>query len=657
MAKPKGLESLLPASEPRYAATENRATDFMKRSPAENIDQLRILLHDLYQMSKDRDDDIILAWASNLSRTLALSICEQTGREEYRLLAEQLEEYERGLNESRPVDNSFLCRFKPDGQESTDEEGDVIRERMRGISFTMDAMKDPGEACINYGLPVGYYARFETRRMDELARKAAASLGCDPEEIINKDTRTPEQQEELLRQYASDQLKRFDAFRQSLYMRLLLLLEECRLPDEVELTDENGNPFLLREQAVLYFFATHFEYESSSLAPVSDGMLEEIKAIYANMNRFFRENLSSGVGASELLLSFIEQEVPSRALVESIISQFPLIQSMTPRSHTIPNNPLMNALQQKDIIGIGPIDLVVANERGKKKEITSYTIAAFDTGESDIKITDTKLTEYERQVSDAIVSLWEEARKQKLDPVFTADAIYRAMPGGSDKASPQQKGAITKSIEKFRRLHITINATDEMRKRRLIGETDSVKFDDFYLSATRAEYKIKNGGQTVIAYRINTEPIILTYCKMTKQLLTVPAKYLTIRKVSMGVPGESISMTSTRQAMTGYMIRRIKIMQRDLAQATVRKRTYDARRIREPSLAELPKEAFRETSDVISFDALFSDVGLSEQDRTEIKRNRDFCIDVLEYQKNVGFFRDYELVTKGRSITGVRIIH
>ena len=301
--------------------------------------------------------------------------------------------------------------------------------------------------------------------------------------------------------------------------------------------------------------------------------------------------------------------------------------------------------------------MVVANAKGRRKEITAYTMIEFDPGETSIKITDAKLTEYERQVSDAIISLWITAKEENLPPVFTPDMIFRAMPGGSDKASQQQKEAIVTTIEKFRRLHITVDATEEMRKRGVIGANATFKIDNFYLSATHAEYKVKNGGQTVNAYQIDAEPIILTYCNMTKQLLTIPAKYISVEKIKKGrASGELLPMTAPRQAMTGYLLRRIAIMKRDEQEAKEKKRRYDRRRSTDKSLEIKPLEAFREQSHVILFATLFTDIGLTEQSRDRAMENRNFVFQVLDYQIIVGNIKGYEKQTKGRSITGVKIL-
>ena len=318
--------------------------------------------------------------------------------------------------------------------------------------------------------------------------------------------------------------------------------------------------------------------------------------------------------------------------MDAIKAKLPLVQGIRPTAHTMPNNALMNTLQQKPAINAGAFDMVVANAKGRRKEITAYTMIEFDPGETSIKITDAHLSEYERQVSDAVISLWIEAVKEKLPPIFTPDMIFRAMPGGSDTASPQQKGAITKTIEKFRRLHITVDATEEMRKRGVIGSNATFKLDNFYLSATHAEYKVKNGGQTVNAYKIDTEPILLTYCNMTKQLLTVPAKYLAIEKVKKGrISGELVTMTADRQAMTGYMLRRIAVMKHDR------------------------KNKVQTQSNVILFDTLFSETGTKTDNRKQTMINRNFCFNVLDYWKVSGFIKGYSKQEKGRSITGIVI--
>lgn len=300
------------------------------------------------------------------------------------------------------------------------------------------------------------------------------------------------------------------------------------------------------------------------------------------------------------------------------------LKNIIPDYHVMPNNPLMNMLcnPEKNPINAGAFDLVVANQKEKRKEMTVYTMIDYEQNEL-IE----NLTEYERQVSDAIISLWVDATQNDITPIFTVDMIFRAMPGSGDKAGPQQKGAITKTIEKFRRLHIYVDATLELRKRKVIGENETRIFDDFYLSATGCSGRIKSGGQIVRAYKINTEPINLTYCKLTNQILTIPTKFITVKKIKNGeITHEILAMTPERQSMTGYILRRIAVMKKD-----------------------------KEQSRTILFDTIFKDVGLTNQSRDRTMDNRKFCFQVLDYQVAVSNIKGYEKQLKGRSITGINI--
>jgi hypothetical protein len=119
---------------------------------------------------------------------------------------------------------------------------------------------------------------------------------------------------------------------------------------------------------------------------------------------------------------------------------------------------------------------------------------------------------------------------------------------------------------------------------------------------------------------------------MTNQLLTVDAKYIEVRKVKHGKPDtELVTMTAERQAMTGYMLRRIAVMKRD------------------------KKNKVQHQSNVILFESLFTETGTATQSREQTRRNRDFCFDVLDYWKATGYIKGYTQQTKGRSITGIEI--
>lgn len=355
----------------------------------------------------------------------------------------------------------------------------------------------------------------------------------------------------------------------------------------------------------------------------------------------------------------IKEETPA-ALIEKI-KKMPVL---NPQAHIMPNNALMNAMQQSGAFNAGELALPVIPAKGRQKEITAYTIINYEpdetgTGETSITITDPKLTEYERNVSNAIVSLWVEAEKLEVEPVFTTDTIYRAMPGGGETASPQQKGAITKAFEKFRRIHMTIDATDELRKRGAIKSGETFKLDDYYFNVRRAKRTSKHSGQSVTAYQMIGKPVILQYAEMTGQILSVPAKHLTIRKIDKSgrISTELVTMNADRQAITGYMMRRIAVMKHDLDAARDRLKSYERKRKQNPEqeLQQKPLAAFRQQSNVILFDTLFSATDTATDNDVQAKRNRDFCFDVLKYWTATGFIKGYSAQSKGRKITGIVI--
>ena len=341
----------------------------------------------------------------------------------------------------------------------------------------------------------------------------------------------------------------------------------------------------------------------------------------------------------------------------SLIGALKTIQTLTPASHIMPNNALMNILQQKPAINAGAFDLTVANGNGKRGEITNYTIISYEPDESGITITDPKISEYERQVSDAIISLWVEAQKQSAPAIFTTDMIYRAMPGSGDKASPRQRGAITKAIERFRRLHITMDVSEEMRKRGQSGADLKNTMDEPYLMVKRfQQFKVKHSNQRQTGYLLVSEPIMLTYSRMTNQILTIKPRFIEIKKVKGGkISTEPISMTVDRQAMTGYLTRRIAIMKHDYTEAKDKLKKYNTRRKKDNTLAEKKLDDFRKQSPHILFDTVFSETGTATTERTQENRNRDFCFDVLDYWVASGFIAGYQKYKKGKKVVGITI--
>ena len=147
-------------------------------------------------------------------------------------------------------------------------------------------------------------------------------------------------------------------------------------------------------------------------------------------------------------------------VVESLL---PHLTSILPDKHVIPNTKLSNILTTEPMDGVQG-DLEVIPKKGKRPAVVVPYVLSYE-GENVHISTKNPYTEYDRNVQNAIASLYLYGTP---DHVITAPIIYRAMTGATDteKPSPQQLGAITRSIEKQRRIHAVIDCTDELK---LIG--------------------------------------------------------------------------------------------------------------------------------------------------------------------------------------------
>lgn len=562
-------------------------------------------------------------------------------------------------------------------------------KRAGKVAFQMDYMRSPEDALIEWNVPGTHFSDYLAKHFEMLVQTVANATGADPEQIRNPDRRTKRQQELLSIVAAKEQLSRFDAFFSSYYYNALKVLDgaqevfdarKAALDHVSKLGIDLSDPQIredyieqylppVKEQAVIYFFALHDDIDPRKTGKLTEDQAAELHRIFSRLDAFYISELATEADPddfrivfSKIFSNFITHENPA-AKAEKIIEAL-MLDKINPAAHIMPNDPLTNAIYGNyEIINAGPIALPLANKKGRRKEIKAYTIVNFDPGNTGITITDSHLTEHERQVSEGLFSLWEQSEKDNRAPIFSPDQIFRAMPGGGSKPSPQQRGAITKTMEKFSRLHIQMDATEYCRAKGLIAEDQKYTVDENYLNWRRHTITTRNGKKIAQGYEILGQPIMLTYSKMTGQLISVPADFLAIEKVKQNpltkkleTGGEFVMMNAERQAMTGYLLRRIAVMQRDLKNAKEEFRKYKSRRKKDPDLDEMKLEAFIAQNHTISFQKLFSIAGMDEVTKQAANRNRDFVAQVLDFWKLKGLFYDYEMQSKGRSITGVNII-
>lgn len=350
-----------------------------------------------------------------------------------------------------------------------------------------------------------------------------------------------------------------------------------------------------------------------------------------------------------LLFKWILSDEPTPQKIEAIEELIPQLKSISLKKHTMPNNKLTNEMQ-RGIIGDGPQELIVSSRatRGKPAEITAYTIVTYE-GEDGLVKSTKSLTEYDRQVGDTLASLWLYG-----DPnhIITPEIVYRNLTQRtqSETPSPQQIGAVTRSIEKMRRVHVYVDASEEMRKRGIIGDGQQVIFDDFIISLRAIT--VKSSGRTFKAYKMQSEPVLLSYSKMTKQLITTNADLLDVKKVDDRgrITTTSIANTESRIAVKGYLLRRIEVIRNDIVKTAEKQRKENARAKR---AGEPPKQIKPEQEPTILFDTLFEETGITKKDaQTD---TRKYVFEVLDFYKAKGRIKAYKKRTKGRAVTAVTI--
>ena len=125
------------------------------------------------------------------------------------------------------------------------------------------------------------------------------------------------------------------------------------------------------------------------------------------------------------------------------------------------------------------------------------------------------------------------------------------------------------------------------------------------------------GGQKVTAYKIVKTPVLYDYARLTKQVLTVPAKLLDV---------PNASNTEQRISIKGYLLRRITVMKGKTAQ-----------------------------SNRILFAKICEAAGKPDASPKEAQRIREYTFTVLDYWKKEKFIKGYKAIKEKKAYTAVEI--
>ena len=181
--------------------------------------------------------------------------------------------------------------------------------------------------------------------------------------------------------------------------------------------------------------------------------------------------------------------------------------------------------------------------RGSRKELTTAVSIDFDELDNK-KITiqgSKELTPYDREVYNAIVTLYVEGKNEYITPQM----IYQVMTGDSNaRLKNNQHTAISDSITKFMHGNVEINADDEAK----VYGFDTFKYDGNLIIAERIRASLN--GNDVECVRLFRTPILYEYANMKNQIGRFDIKLL----------NTPINKNEETVALQGYLYRRILAM-------------------------------------------------------------------------------------------------
>lgn len=250
------------------------------------------------------------------------------------------------------------------------------------------------------------------------------------------------------------------------------------------------------------------------------------------------------------------------------------VNTITPKEHLTTTDKVSGKAfdVENDVLYTKKLIAVGVERRGSKKEINTLLSMSFEELEKAGVIIDTKkLTPFDREVHDAITTLFVEGGND----VMSVEMIYRTMIGKPKaRLAPKQAEAITQSITKMMHTLITIDASQEAKAYGF----DNLKYRGNLLYAEMAIASINNN--VIEALHVIKEPVLYTYANRTNR----------IGRVDMKLLDSPINKNEETIILQGYLYRRILAMQHGQNKSIVYDTVYKQLSIDAPSAAALRKK-------------------------------------------------------------------
>lgn len=228
----------------------------------------------------------------------------------------------------------------------------------------------------------------------------------------------------------------------------------------------------------------------------------------------------------------LQQLEEENGLPETVINTF------YPVNFLAPTDKVSNLAFSNELAG-GHIQQLAMERRGSKKQITTLASINFDNLNGSVQIKGRKeLTAYDREVHDAIITLFVDGGNEYITPQM----IYQVMTGNPDAyLNPKQAEAISESITKCMYSRLIIDASEEAK----VYGFDSFKYDGNLISGERVTASLN--GTVVECLRILRTPVLYEYANKKNQIGRFDIKLL----------NSPINKTEEIITLQGYLYRRI----------------------------------------------------------------------------------------------------
>lgn len=254
----------------------------------------------------------------------------------------------------------------------------------------------------------------------------------------------------------------------------------------------------------------------------------------------------------------------------------------------------------------------------KKVCLSNFSLMPVNTEENGV-IVHGKPTRFDEAVANAVYSIADTGQL-----LYTARQVANIVYHGSNQnksgISPNQEGAITKSINKMRNLYVTISATEYGRASDTAGNEneEGLSFTGHMLPPDKFTHK--KYGQTVDYFILDKVPPLFNYAKQYRQINSVPMKALDL----------PFKVTNETMLMRNYILQEIGIMKKN-----PRKYNHNIK------IETILKYAGIKT-EIISKQLRSKKVGIIEQ--------------ILQHLRDIAFIKGYDFAKKGRTLHAIKII-